>query len=671
MQHSHLLRDLLLVLALAVGVVFVFARWRQPTIVGLLVTGVIAGPWGLRLVSDPAAVEELAEVGVVLLLFSIGLEMSLADLFRMGKVVLVGGALQVGLTAAASGVAAWLMGAGPAAAVALGCVVALSSTAVVTKLLADQGQLEAPQGRNAFAVLIFQDLCVLPMTAVFPLLAKGAVDAVELVRTLGSAVALVGLFVIVVRQIVPRVLELIVSTRSSELFILGTLLVSLGTAWVGSTLGLSTALGAFLAGLVVAGSPYSHHAMAQVLPFRNAFNSLFFISVGMLVNVPLVYAHAGQFFSLLALALILKFVCAASALAIVGVGARTSVATALCLAQIGEFSLVLVKMAHDAHILDRASVDRAMAVAVLSLLATPALVGAATAAGAWAARVFGERAITTPPASEHEVGHVIIVGFGVNGRNLARVLKLVGVPYEVLELNGATVARLREEGEPIHFGDVSSVAMMEHLGIRRARELVLAISDPAGTRLAVKLARELAPMIKIVVRTRYAREIEDLYASGADLVITDEMESSLRLVSVVLAHCDVPVAVRTQLVDEILADHYGPLVPPEMESAPAEAPRIPGVESRTVVLPAGAPTAGRSIAELSVRARTGATCLSIARGSDTFANPGPDFVLAPGDRVVVFGDPTSVARAEQLLVQGEAALEGEGPRRRASDRRDR
>lgn len=670
MQHSRLLADLLLVLALAVAVVFVFSRWRQPTIVGLLVTGVLAGPYGLAIVSDPASVEDLAEVGVVLLLFSIGLEMSLSDLFRMGRVALVGGGLQVGLTAAACAAVAAALGAGPGAAVALGCVAALSSTAVVTKLLTDQGQLEAPHGRGAFAVLIFQDLCVLPMTAVFPLLAAGAVDAAQLSRTLGSAVALVAVLVVVVRQVVPRLLELIVKTRSSELFVLGTLLISLGTAWVGSLLGLSTALGAFLAGLVVAGSPYSHHAMAQVIPFRNAFNGLFFVSVGMLVNLPLVFAHAGQVLALLALVLLLKAACAAAAFALVGAGARTSVATALCLAQIGEFSLVLVKMAHGAQILDRPAVDRAMAVAVLSLLATPALVEIATAAGAAAARLFGERAPDTAPV-EHEAGHVIIVGFGVNGRNLARVLKLVGVPYEVLELNGATVQRLREDGEPIHYGDATSPATLEHLGIRRARELVLAISDPAGTRLAVKLARELAPLIKIVVRTRYAREIEDLYKSGADLVITDEMEASLRLVSVVLAHCDVPVAVRTQLVEEILADHYGPLVPPEMEPAPAVAPRIPGVESRTVALPADATTAGRSLAALDVRARTGATCLSVARGAELFANLGPDFVLAAGDRVVVFGDPASVGRAEALLVSGEAAFEtAEGPRRRASDRRD-
>jgi len=254
---------------------------------------------------------------------------------------------------------------------------------------------------------------------------------------------------------------------------------------------------------------------------------------------------------------------------------------------------------------------------------------------------------------------VVIVGFGLNGRNLARVLRAVGIPYEVLELNGATVARLRQEGESIHFGDVSSPATLEHLGIRRARELVIVISDPAASRLAVKLSRELAPAVKIVVRTRYVGEIEGLYACGADLVITDEMEASLRLVSVVLAHCEVPLKTRTDLTDRILADHYGALLPEEVSAVP----RLTGVESRTVLLPATAAAVGRTLAQLSLRSRTGATCLSVARGDELHANPSPELALAAGDRLVVFGDPQAVERATRLLLEGEDP----GPRRRATD----
>lgn len=665
MGHSGLLPDLLLVLTLAVVVVWAFSRWKQPTIVGLLVTGVLAGPSGLKLIADPAAVEDLAEVGVVLLLFSIGLEMSLADLFRSGRTVFAGGMLQVGLTSGMVAGLARLAGAGTSAAVALGGVVALSSTAVVTKLLADAGQLESPKGRAAFAILIFQDLCVLPMTALLPVLSGAAPDVLTVLKTLGSATALVALLVVVVRNVVPRLLEAIVRTRSTELFVLGTLLISLGTAWAGSKLGLSTALGAFLAGLVVAGSPYSHHALAQVLPFKNAFNSLFFVSVGMLVDIPFAFQHAGQIALLLIAVVVIKVVGGAIALAVIGSGARVAVSTAFTLAQIGEFSLVLAKLAGDAKVLDEHALTLLMPVSVLSLLSTPLLVGAAAQAGALAARVLGERAPVTDPALEHEDGHVIIVGFGLNGRNLARVLKTVGVPYEVLELNGSTVARLRAQGEPIHFGDASSPATLEHLGVRRARELVFAISDPAATRLSVRLAREMAPGLKIVVRTRYTTEIEGLYECGADLVITDEMEASLRLVSVVLAHCEVPLWVRSSLVEEILADHYGGLVPNELEAVPGSAPRLAGVESRTVALPDSAPCVGRSLADLSLRARTGATCLSVLRGSDMHANPGPDLVLATADRVCLFGDPAAVGRAVRLLLEGESP---ETPRRRSSDR---
>lgn len=669
MQHSGLLPALLLVLTLAVAVVWGFSRWKQPTIVGLLVTGVIAGPTGLRLISEMSAVEELAEVGVVLLLFSIGLEMSLADLFRTSRLVFAGGALQVGITAGLVTLLARYVGAASSVALALGCVVSLSSTAVVTKLLSDAGQLESPNGRTAFAILIFQDLCVLPMTALLPVMgAGGALDVLTVARTLGSAFALVAILVVGVRNVVPRLLEAIVRTRSTELFVLGTLLISLGTAYAGSRLGLSTALGAFLAGLVVAGSPYSHHALAQVLPFKTAFNSLFFVSVGMQVDIPYTYHHAGQIAGLLAVVVLVKFVGAGIALFAIGTGARTAVTTALTLAQIGEFSLVLAKLASDYHAVDAVTLKLLMPVAVLSLLITPLLVALADRAGALAARLAGERVPESEVDLDHETGHVIIVGFGLAGRNLARVLRHVGVPYEVLELNGKTVALLRSQGEPIHFGDVSSPATLEHLGIKRAREMVIVISDPAATRLAVKLSRELAPALKIVVRTRYAKEIESLYESGADLVVTDEMEASLRLVSVVLSHCEVPLEVRTQLVEDVLADHYGALVPRELNAVPLVAPKLGGVESRAVTLTEGAPAIGRSLADLGLRSRTGATCLSVQRGEDLHANPGAEMVLAARDRVTVFGDPASVTRAVRLMLEGEDAIREGEPRRRSSDR---
>jgi len=673
MVHSELLHQLILVLCLAVGVVVVFSRLRQPSIVGLLVTGVLAGPSGLGIIADSASVQDLAEVGVVFLLFSIGLEMSLGDLFAMRRVALGAGLLQVVGTTLAGCFLARLSGLGPEASIVTGFVMALSSTAVVSRLLSDTGQIETPHGRDSMAILIFQDLCILPMTAILPVLAGGRLSVVTIGATLVKALVMVAVLVAVIRLVIPRLLRAIVRTRSAELFVLGTLLVCLGTAWAGASLGLSTALGAFLAGLAVASSPYSHHALVQVIPFRMAFNGIFFVTVGMLVDLRFIGGHLDTLAGLLLCVVVVKFVVATVSLAIAKESGRSSVATALCLSQIGEFSLVLVKMAQESAIFSVDQVRWTVAVAVANILITPLLVRLAVPLGNLAGRVLGDRQFQFPEDLTHRQGHVLIAGYGVNGQNVARVLKAVGIPYIVVELNGVTVQQWQVQGEEIHYGDVTSPATLEHLGILHARELVLAISDPTAARLTVKLAREMAPMLKIVVRTRFVQEIEHLYELGADLVVTDEMEASLRLVSVVLSTCDVASVVRQRLVDEIFTAHYGGLIACDVtEATRADDMRLGGMESRPIEVHAEDYAIGRSLGTLDLRKRTGATCLSIRRGVRLLASPGPDLAFEEGDVAVVFGDSPAVQRAERLLTKGLASLPGEPtmPRRRSSDRLD-
>jgi CPA2 family monovalent cation:H+ antiporter-2 len=554
MHHSPILYHVILVLTLALGVTLLLSRFRVPAVVGLLATGILAGPTALAVFPEAQAVEDLAEIGVVLLLFSIGLELSLKELFSMGLVAFGAGTFQVLATGAVAGTLVHLgLGAPVPVAVVVGCVVALSSTAVTARLLQESAQMEAPHGRHALAILVFQDLCVLPMTTLVAVLAAGKVDAVSIGLALARSVVLVAALVLLIRQVVPRILTLVVASRSSDLFVLGTLVVSLGTAWVGSLMGLSMPLGAFLAGLVVASSPYSHHAFAQVMPLRTVFNSIFFISVGMLVDLRFVAAHAVELATLTALVIVVKTVCAAVGLRLVGQRWLPAIATGLCLAQVGEFSFVLVQMAQSAGLMGIESVNRWTAVAVLTICVTPVLVAGAGRIGRWLARRI-EAGPAAGAASSAE-GHVILAGYGVNGRNLARVLKAVGIRYEALELNGIAVEACQEAGEPVHYGDATCPEALEHLGIRKAAKLVLSISDPAASRRAVKTARELAPDLMIVVRTRYVHEVERLYECGANQVVTDEMEASLRLVGLVLSHFNVPARVRQNLVEDIFNRH--------------------------------------------------------------------------------------------------------------------
>lgn len=649
MAHSPLLYHLILVLTLAVCVTLLLSRLRVPSVVGLLATGILAGPTALGIFPDAKAVEELAEVGVVLLLFSIGLELSLKDLFSMGRVALGAGAFQVVGTAAAVAGAVHATGAALPLAIVIGCVVALSSTAVTARLLSESSQMEAPHGRHALAILVFQDLCVLPMTTLIAVLATGRLETAAIGLAVAKSLAVVSLLVVAIRLVVPRLLALVVAARSSDLFVLGTLLISLGTAWVGSLMGLSMPLGAFLAGLVVASSPYSHHVFAQVMPLRTVFNSIFFISVGMLVDLRFVASHAGELALLTLGAIALKAVVTAVGLRLAGQRWLSSIATGLCLAQVGEFSFVLMQMAQNANLLDAASVNRWTAVAVLTIFVTPLLVSGAGRIGRWLARRIEDGASGAPVTAD---GHVIIAGYGVNGRNLARVLRAVGVPYEVLELNGVAVAQCQQAGEPVHYGDATCPEALEHLSIRTAAKLVLAISDPAAARRAVKTARDLAPRLTIVVRTRYVTEVDRLYACGADQVVTDEMEASLRLVGIVLSHFKVPARVRQSLVEDIFNRHYVGLGGDEVEPALVT---FSAAASRVLVLEATAPAVGRSLAALDLRQQTGATCLSIQRGGELHANPSRDLVLEAGDRLVLFGDETAVRRAEHLLALDRAA----------------
>lgn len=656
MEHSSMLFHLILVLTLAVGVAVLLSRLRLPSVIGLLVTGVLAGPSGLSIFDSAAVVHDMAEVGVVLLLFSIGMETSLADLFRQGIVAIGAGTLQMVTTSALiAALGHFVLGAAWPAAIAIGFIVALSSTAVVTTLLMASAQMESPQGRQSMAILVFQDLCVLPITTLMGILAVGSLELGSIAGAMIQSAVLVTALVALICLVVPRLLNVIVSTRSSDLFVLGTLLVSLGTAWVGSCFGLSMPLGAFLAGLVVAGSPYSHHAMAQVMPLRTVFNSIFFISVGMLVDLRFVAHHLPELLALLAGVIFLKVACTTLALRAIGQRGSVSLRTAFCLAQIGEFSFVLIQMAEGSHLLGPDQVQRWTTVAVMSVMITPLLIAWAPKAGSWLGRILGESPEVTnvPEAASHEDGHVVIAGFGINGRNLARVLRSLGIPYEISDLNGLVVKHFHEAGEPIHFGDAANPEMLEMLGIRRASAMVLAISDPAAARRVTQLSRQLSPKLKIVVRTRLVQEVECLYGMGADLVITDEMEASLRMVSVVLSHFRVPTDVRQGLVDEIFRGHYGALFHGDLEAESSiKSLELTSAISRPVVLEPGSFAVGHSLASLDLRRLTGASCLSVRRQEEVHSNPSRDFVLEAGDELTVFGDRRAVEKGLRLLRSG-------------------
>jgi len=563
MAELDFLRDLVVLFGASIVVVYGFNRLRLPAVVGFLVAGALLGPYGLDVVDDVARVEVFAEVGVVLLLFTIGVEFSLGQL-RSLRTVAGAGLLQIGSAIGLSVLAAIAFGLPLNQGVFWGFLAAMSSTAVVLKMVTERGETNSPHGRLIIGILIVQDLTVVPMMVVTPVLGGlGEVGLLAVMWSVAKAVLAVLLILVAARYLVPRLLVEVVRSRSRELFVITIILVCLGIAWLSSLAGLSLALGAFIAGLIISESEYSHQAMAEILPFRDSFNSLFFISIGMLLDLRVLLAHPVLVMGLVVALVGGKMVTTVGAAVVTGYSWRAAVLTGIALAQIGEFSFILAKVGRRVGLLPGESFQVFLTVSVLTLLLTPFLVQASPrlarrAEALQRLRHWLPERQTDPHGipSRHLRDHTIVVGYGVNGRNLVQVLRETEIPFVVVDVDGETVRQEQKKGIPIVFGDITHPQVLRRLGIQDARALVLAISDPIATRRAVTVARQLSPAIHIIARTRYLREIEDLRATGADQVVPEEFETSIEIFSLVLQHYRMPARVIAEKAERIRQEGY-------------------------------------------------------------------------------------------------------------------
>jgi len=658
-EQLHILRDLAVIFAGSLLVILVFYRLKLPALPGFIVAGMLLGPNALGLVTEPRDVEGLADVGVILLLFTIGIEFSLSRLREMGRQILAGGSAQMGLTVLATLTAALALGIGWRLALFLGFLIALSSTAIVLKVLTDEGEIDAPHGRLATGVLIFQDLCVVPIMLVLPFLAGNAAGGlVGLLVAFGKSAFVVVGVIIAARTIVPRALKEILKTRSRELFLIAVILIGTLTALGTAAAGASLALGAFLAGLIISESDYGYQALAELMPFRDIFISLFFVAVGMLVQLDTIRAHVGL--TLIAVAVIMggKTLGGAVGPALLGYAGRVALLAGIAVSQIGEFSFVLAKEGRGAGLLPDLLYQQFLGVAVITMLVTPfllqrgpAILDALDTHVRLDRLLPGFRARELAPVHEQVKDHVIIAGYGLNGRNVAVALRSIHVPYLIVELNAQSVRKARTEGEPAFYGDATREEILRALGIDRARMLLIAISDPAATRRMVRVARDINPKLYIIARTRYVVEIPELSRLGANVVIPEEFETSIEIFARVLAHYNVPRDEVDRLVGEIRASHYQALrsdARPQL-ALTGEFRTIPQMDVERIVLAANAPAVGQTIAETALRSRTGTLILAVRRGESDIATPDPDFRLAAGDVLVVVGQAQQITSAHRLL----------------------
>lgn len=644
----NILTSLVTVLALTVATVFAFHKLRLPTVIGFLAVGIAMGPHGFGVIGHGEEIELLAEIGIVLLLFSIGLEFSFERFLAVKGPIIIGGSLQVALTVLVVTAVGVYLGYALRISFFFGLLASLSSTAIVLKIYSDRDELSALHGRLAVGTLLLQDIVAVPMMLTVPVLGQPDALSPQVVGlTLGKSVLAVALIFTASRFIVPWFLHQVARLRNQEIFVLFVLLICLGTAWVAFQSGISLALGAFIAGLLISDSEYSHQVVSDILPLRDSFAGIFFISIGMQVDL----AFVGEEISLIGgawlLLVLIKGGLITAIFSSLQRSFRLGLLLGLALAQVGEFSLILARMGGAFELLSPDQEQLFLATAILSMLATPLLIVGGGRLGFALHRGDGEEG----PSAGDMSGHVLIVGYGLNGRNLARVLREVDIPHRILDLNPEVSRRMRTEGEEIQFGDGTRPAVLAAMGVARARVLVVAISDPMATARIVWHARRLNSDLYIIVRTRYVAEIPRLTRLGANEVIPEEFETSVEIFARVLQEYHVPRNVITLQVEMVRREGYSMLRGLRLEgkSLARFSQFLTGATADTFLVQEDAPGAHYTIGQLKEHFQGRTSVLALVRDGVSVESPPMDYPLRPLDILVLLGSHADLDRAVQLL----------------------
>lgn len=646
-----LLQDIVILLGLSVVVIFLFQKLKLPTILGFLATGIAFGPYGFGLIQASHDIEILSEIGVILLLFIIGLEFSLASLAKIKKVVFIGGASQVLLTIGMVVGATMALGFGLNESLFIGFLVSLSSTAIVLSLLQSTGMITSPHGKIALGILIFQDIIVVPMMLLTPMLAgEGGNIWVELGLLVAKAAAVIVAVLISARYLVPKLLQAIVQTRSRELFIISIVVICFAVAWITSSIGLSLALGAFMAGLTISESEYSHQATGLIIPFREIFASFFFVSIGMLLDISFFIEHIGFVLLITAAVFVLKFVIIVFSSSIMGFPARTGLLSGFTLFQVGEFAFILAAVGVSYGVLTDEPYQYFLAVSVLTMALTPFVMESSDKLSTLLVSKSRFKHVKLDGAndgmesvSEGLKDHLIIIGYGLNGRHMADIARNAGIPYAIIDINTENVELGKSKGEPIFFGDASNPYMLEHLHVHRARVAVVAISDSPATRKVVSSIRTICNTVHILVRSRFLNETNEYLKLGASEVISEEFETSIEIFTRVLHQYLVPEGDITNYVQGVRKENYEMLRPffngnanlglPDWQDFKVISIRVETSNEEIVGVP---------LSEARLRNKFGISVMAIYRNGDVQKVIDPSAHIEKGDLVYVFGSPESI-----------------------------
>lgn len=648
-MHLPLLPDIVIILGSSVLIILMFQKVKLPPIIGFLFTGVVVGPHGLSLIEARDEVELLSEIGVIFLLFVIGIEFSLRSLATIKKAVLLGGTIQVGLTILVTALASHLIGLSWSQAVFIGFLFSLSSTAIVLNLLQANGEITAPHGLLSVAILIFQDIIVVPMMLFVPILAGQSDNiSITLALLLVKVVGVVLLIIVLANYVVPFIFRQVVQTKSRELFILTTIVICFATAWLTSSIGLSLALGAFFAGMIISESDYSHQATANILPFREIFISFFFVSIGMLLDVQFLLNNFLQVLILTLAVIAIKSGVIGIAVIALRYPLRTVILTALSIFQVGEFAFILANTGMQYNLLPEGVYQYFLATSIVSMGLTPILFKFAHQLTDLLVKVPGAKHLEPKTiARDQSVSlskefndHLVIIGYGINGKNLARAASNADISYVTVELNAETVRKAKADGEHIYFGDATEETILRYLFVHKARVVVIAISDPRATKKIVSQIRTLSKTVYIIVRTRFVKEIEENLQVGADEVIPEEFETSIEIFSKVLLKYLIPIQQIQEFTDLIRSQNYDMLRNVGHLAARQKEVHLDIPDATFVSLPviqSANKIVGKTLRESNLREDFDINVIAIKRADKFISKIKPDEVISQEDILYVFG----------------------------------
>jgi monovalent cation:H+ antiporter-2, CPA2 family len=653
-----ILKDVLIIFTLSTIVNFLFTKIKVPTLVGYLITGILAGPYLMNIIQSPHEIELMAEFGIIILMFTIGMEFSLKHLLKIRQVVFLGGFLQLTLTTLVTMFIARAYHLDWKGSLFIGFLSALSSTAVVLKILQQRSEITSNYGRTIVGILIFQDLVLIPLLLFIPFFSGKTSNAGADFLALGlKSIIIIGLVYIGNKWLIPKALHWIAMTRNQELFLMSILLICLSVALLTSKLGITLAFGAFLAGLMISESEYSHNAFGNLIPFRDTFTSFFFVSIGMLLDLNFVYHNINLIFLTVIVVILVKLIIGGFTAFLLGHTFHGTVLIGVALSQVGEFSFILAKSGVNYEIISPYYYQLFLAVAIISMSVSPFLIQLGNPLARLLLKLPLPKRLVTGlfPLKQINIpvlkDHLVLIGKDSRALNISVMAKYVNIPYISIVFDPAIVRKRQDKGEVVLYGDAINVPILQKAHVDSARIILVSVGDLIVSMAIVDRVRQLNKHAFILVRTKHVEDIEELYRIGASQVIPEEFETAIELFERILSNFLLPLKEIENVISRVRDDHYGIFYEKTDKVKYNILKEIPNIEIIALKISKDSILSGKTLHESQLRSQYGVTLVALKRNEKLIEHPAPKTTFLGGDIVYIMGKSEQISNARELFAE--------------------